>query len=250
MPPRKKAHKTTDARPTLDDKGRDALKASLTKASDAILAKEDTRDHAQYVDRAVAFIELGAYEKARGSLREAIDVMSKPPCAHPAALKTIEEVLRELPATDAVFEIEKEEDEDVLARFDQEPHATECTATLSVPAETKTSDVTVVIKRDFISVKVRGHSKQPHVIYGCLYGNVEADACAWTLEGAGDSRALVVNLEKETDHPCWPKLLGDPVNYWEDSQNLEFDAKVKISDDDTTSPVWATPEEAAAAAAA
>ena len=64
-----------------------------------------------------------------------------------------------------------------------------------------------MIKRDFLSVHVRGHKKQPHVLYGYLSGNVEVDACAWTL---GDGQ-LVINLEKETDHPCWPKLLKEPA---------------------------------------
>tara|TARA_B100001741_G_C16076524_1_gene380060 strand:+ start:28 stop:405 length:378 start_codon:yes stop_codon:yes gene_type:complete len=112
---------------------------------------------------------------------------------------------------------------------------------LEVPATTSTEDVKVVIKRDFLSVHVRGHKKQPHVLYGYLSGNVEVDACAWTLDG----NELVINLEKETDHPCWPKLLKEPVNYWEDSRGLEGDlSHLNLAPDEATAKVWVSRDEA------
>ena len=250
------------ARSTLDHKGRNALKASLTKASDMLLMDADTRKEALPVDQAVAFIEMGAYSKARLCLGEALDRVTALGNAEAAAL--IEETKRELPAEDAKWEVvePETETEDGIATFDQEPHSTEATVTIKVPAATKTSDVTVVIKRDFLSAKVAGHAKQPHVVYGCLGGNVEVDACAWTLEGEGETRALVVNLEKQTDHPCWKKLFGDAIDYWKDADleglgsKLNIDdagavglgPKLNIDDAATTSPVW-VPEAVARAAA-
>ncbi|KAH8045657.1 hypothetical protein JL722_14147 [Aureococcus anophagefferens] len=132
------------------------------------------------------------------------------------AVATIEETARELPVEDAAFEVEKPDpgDADEVAKFDQ---------------------------RDFLSCAVKGHAKQPHVVFGCLRGNVEVSACAWTLDGDGDDRALVVNLEKESSHPCWKKLMGDPIDYWAEDADLEAMGKLNVGDD----AVWTTREEAA-----
>ena len=74
---------------------------------------------------------------------------------------------------------------------------------------------------------------------------MEVDACAWTLDGENDNRQLVINLEKETDHPCWPKLLKEPVNYWEDSRGLEGDlSHLNLAPDEATAKVWVSRDEA------
>lgn len=229
----------------LDDKARSALKAALTTASDALLVDEQGREHALPVDRAVAFIEMGAYVKAKASLDEALETLGKPKMRNrfPKAVATIEETARELPVEDAAFEVEKPDpgDADEVAKFDQVPNSTECTVTIPVPPATAAADVTVVIKRDFLSCAVKGHAKQPHVVFGCLRGNVEVSACAWTLDGDGEDRALVVNLEKESSHPCWKKLMGDPIDYWAEDADLEAMGKLNVGDD----AVWTTREEAA-----
>ena len=251
-PQKKRQHVATEepvtegvARDKLDDKGREDIKRRLTTASDALIVTQEGKEASRCIDEAVAFVHMGAYVKARGSL-----LLAKK-CFEDEAFLTkfgqqqhaIDEVLRELPANDAKVETEPvEQSEDEVGRFDQEPHSTDCTMVLEVPATTSTEDVKVVIKRDFLSVHVRGHKKQPHVLYGYLSGNVEVDACAWTLDG----NELVINLEKETDHPCWPKLLKEPVNYWEDSRGLEGDlSHLNLAPDEATSaPVWVSRDEA------
>ena len=243
------------ARPTLDDKARSALKEALTTASDALLSDEKGRDEATPVDRAVAFIEMGAYVMARVCLEKALETLGKPKMRNrfPKAVATIEETLGELPVEDAEMAVVKGPDdveEETVAKFDQEPNSTECTVTIPVPAATTRDDVDVIIKRDFISVKVKGHAKQPFVVYGSLRGNVEVGACAWTLDGTSDAdRAVVVNLEKESSHPCWKKLLGDPVDYFKDDAGLEGGLQhLNFREDDgTPTPVWTTPAEAAKA---
>ena len=250
-PQKKRQHVATEepvtegvARDKLDDKGREDIKRRLTTASDALIVTQEGKEASRCIDEAVAFVHMGAYVKARGSL-----LLAKK-CFEDEAFLTkfgqqqhaIDEVLRELPANDAKVETEPvEQSEDEVGRFDQEPHSTDCTMVLEVPATTSTEDVKVVIKRDFLSVHVRGHKKQPHVLYGYLSGNVEVDACAWTLDG----NELVINLEKETDHPCWPKLLKEPVNYWEDSRGLEGDlSHLNLAPDEATAKVWVSRDEA------
>ena len=250
-PQKKRQHVATEepvkeglARDKLDDKGREDIKRRLTTASDALIVTQEGKEASRCIDEAVAFVHMGAYVKARGSL-----LLAKK-CFEDEAFLTkfgqqqhsIDEVLRELPANDAKVETEPvEQSEDEVGRFDQEPHSTDCTMVLEVPASTSTEDVKVVIKRDFLSVHVKGHKKQPHVLYGYLSGNVEVDACAWTLDG----NELVINLEKETDHPCWPKLLKEPVNYWEDSRGLEGDlSHLNLAPDETTAKVWVSRDEA------
>ena len=61
------------------------------------------------------------------------------------------------------------------------------------------------------------------MLYGHLSGAVEVDACAWTLDGEGEARTLTIQLETSEAHPCWPKLLRDPVDYWkEDARSRVF----------------------------
>ena len=72
--------------------------------------------------------------------------------------------------------------EDEVGRFDQEPHSTDCTMVLGVPASTLTEDVKVVIKRDFLSVHVKGHKKQPTSCMGTWQGT-RGQPRAWTLDG-------------------------------------------------------------------
>lgn len=262
-PQKKRQHTATEepvtggvARDTLDDKGREDVKRRLTASSDALLRAGYTETNernneatlgaeaARCIDEAVAFVHMGAYVKARASL-----LLSKRAFEDEGFLTkfgsqqhAIDEVLRELPAEDAKVENVEPKAEEEVGRFDQEPHSSDCCMTLTVPASTSSSDVTVVIKRDFLSVHVKGHEKQPHVLYGYLSGNVEVDACAWTLEGG----ELVINLEKESDHPCWPRLMREPVNYWEDSRGLEGDlSHLDLAPDSaTTEKVWVSKEEA------
>mmetsp|Transcript_23553 Transcript_23553/g.70593 ORF Transcript_23553/g.70593 Transcript_23553/m.70593 type:complete len:284 (+) Transcript_23553:236-1087(+) len=256
-PPKKRsataaAEPVVEGRPHLDDKGRDAIKAQLDAASTGMLGDAATRPLARPIDTATALVEMGAYKKARAKLKEALAVLETDEwrVRFAAERRAVEDALRNLPADDAIFEIQQPKNEAEVGKFDQEPHCTECTCTIEVPAATAPKDVEVTIKRDFLAVKVAGHEKQPHVLFGHLSGTVEVDACAWTLDGAGDNRHLVIQLEKTTDHPCWPKLLRDPVDYWKEDADLDQGEDIpemrglKVGE---TSPVWVSPEEAAKA---
>lgn len=81
------------------------------------------------------------------------------------------------------------------------------TVTITVPAATKTGDVTVRIKPDSLLVAVKGHEAQPAIIDGRLAGPVEVEASGWSLEGSGDSRRLVLELEKRMGGLVWRQLL-------------------------------------------
>lgn len=83
----------------------------------------------------------------------------------------------------------------------------EFTVIVKVPAATKASDCKVQFKADTLCVSVKGHEKQPYVIKGDLKANVDPDACAWTLDGSGDGRKLVLDMEKKMGGFMWHRLL-------------------------------------------
>ena len=62
---------------------------------------------------------------------------------------------------------------------------------------------------DRLSVAVRGHPLQPHVVEGKLLHGVRPGDCTWALEGKGGKRALVLTLEKAQAGLAWQGLLSD-----------------------------------------
>ena len=74
-PQKKRQHVATEepvkeglARDKLDDKGREDIKRRLTTASDALIVTQEGKEASRCIDEAVAFVHMGAYVKARGSL--------------------------------------------------------------------------------------------------------------------------------------------------------------------------------------
>ena len=74
----------------------------------------------------------------------------------------------------------------------------ECNLTIAtpVPAHTSAKDVSIAIRADRLVVSVVGHARQPSVLDGVLFFDVDPDSLDWELTGSGDGRALVLTLEK------------------------------------------------------
>jgi len=81
------------------------------------------------------------------------------------------------------------------------------TVTVPVPAETKRSDVDVCIEAATLRIAVKGHSIQPTIVDGELSGAVDPEASAWSIEGSGEKRRVVVELEKKMGGFMWTRLL-------------------------------------------
>lgn len=95
---------------------------------------------------------------------------------------------------------------DLPYQFQQTADVCEMTVTIRVSPETKPKDVDVSVHKKSLRVKVKGHALQP-VIDGTFPHPVDVDACMWSLEGNGDKRSLVINLEKTMGGLKWPGLL-------------------------------------------
>lgn len=80
---------------------------------------------------------------------------------------------------------------------------------ISVPPECAKGDVTVTFGAQRLSVSVKGHPLQPHVIDGALLYGIRSYDSSWALEGKGTKRALVVSLEKADTEVEWQGLLDD-----------------------------------------
>merc|ERR1711920_242479 len=94
--------------------------------------------------------------------------------------------------------------------FQERQNQTDVTVKVAVPAETKASDVRVVFKESSLIVAVRGHALQPTVCEGELSGGIDPDACGWTLEGSGEKRQLVLEMEKTMGGIDWNRLFKHP----------------------------------------
>mmetsp|Transcript_6738 Transcript_6738/g.18545 ORF Transcript_6738/g.18545 Transcript_6738/m.18545 type:complete len:219 (-) Transcript_6738:124-780(-) len=84
--------------------------------------------------------------------------------------------------------------------------AEEMTVNIPVPPGTKREDVKVSLTATTLRVEVRGHERQPFVIDGPLFKPIDTDACDHHLEGSGDKRMLVLDLEKQQGGLTWPDL--------------------------------------------
>lgn len=92
--------------------------------------------------------------------------------------------------------------------FSQGQDDPEMTVSIAVPPETKTADVQVKLTRKTLYVSVKGHALQPAVINGTLLHAIDPSESAFHLEGAGEGRKLVLDLEKESAGLDWsPGLL-------------------------------------------
>merc|ERR1719277_1447308 len=86
--------------------------------------------------------------------------------------------------------------------------AEEMTVNIPVPPSTKKEDILVKITQTSIRVEVKGHATQPCVIDGNFFRAVEPAAFDYHLEGSGEKRMLVIDLEKQKGGYKWPELLG------------------------------------------
>ena len=80
--------------------------------------------------------------------------------------------------------------------YEQDAETTAVSVRVAVPPATTRADVAVTLLADRLSVSVKGHSRQPHVLDDTLYYDVDPDSMSWALEGSGNSRALLIELEK------------------------------------------------------
>mmetsp|Transcript_48822 Transcript_48822/g.126712 ORF Transcript_48822/g.126712 Transcript_48822/m.126712 type:complete len:266 (+) Transcript_48822:68-865(+) len=94
--------------------------------------------------------------------------------------------------------------------FEERQDKTDVTVTIAVPAETKASDVRVVFKETHLLVAVQGHALQPTVCEGELAGGIDPDSCGWTLEGSGENRKLVLEMERTMGGIDWHRLFKNP----------------------------------------
>ncbi|CAJ1391859.1 unnamed protein product [Effrenium voratum] len=83
----------------------------------------------------------------------------------------------------------------------------EITVNIKVPPATQMKDVTVKLTAANIRVEVKGHELQP-CIDGAFYQPVDPAGCDHHLEGSGEKRTLVLDIEKKTNGLKWPDLLG------------------------------------------
>lgn len=97
--------------------------------------------------------------------------------------------------------------------FEHAQDSCEMTVKVRVPPSTMTRDVKCHISRDAIKVCVAGHTLQPSVIDGKLQHPVDPAACDWHLEGKGDSRQVVIDLEKVSGGLDWQDLLQPQLGY-------------------------------------
>eukprot|EP00746_Dinoflagellata_sp_MGD_P165920 gnl/MRDRNA2_/MRDRNA2_95476_c0_seq1.p1 gnl/MRDRNA2_/MRDRNA2_95476_c0~~gnl/MRDRNA2_/MRDRNA2_95476_c0_seq1.p1 ORF type:complete len:252 (-),score=63.29 gnl/MRDRNA2_/MRDRNA2_95476_c0_seq1:79-759(-) len=86
--------------------------------------------------------------------------------------------------------------------------AQEMTVNIKVPPSTKKDDVKVKITTTTIRVEVRNHEIQPCIIDGQFFRPVDTGGCDFHLEGSGNQRMLVVDLEKKEGGYKWAELLG------------------------------------------
>ena len=77
------------------------------------------------------------------------------------------------------------------------------TVTIAVPPETKTADVKVKLTRNTVTDSVKGHAQQPTVIDGTLLHPIDPTESAFHLEGSGEGRKLILDLEKESAGLDW-----------------------------------------------
>lgn len=91
--------------------------------------------------------------------------------------------------------------------FTQQQDEAEMTVSIRVPSGTTGRDVSVKVARDTLLVSVVGHALQPHVINGRLLHPVDPSAAGWHLEGSGDQRLLVLDIEKASAGVDWSKGL-------------------------------------------
>ena len=85
------------------------------------------------------------------------------------------------------------------------PDECEMSVTIKVPPETKTTDCLVEIKRDSLKVCVKGHALQPSVIDGKLLYQIDPTMSQWHLEGSGDKRVMILDLENTHAGVDWSK---------------------------------------------
>ena len=78
----------------------------------------------------------------------------------------------------------------------EQDESTGISVRVAVPPATSKADVAVLVLADRLSVSVKGHALQPHVLDGTLFYDADPDSTAWALEGSGDARALVIEFAK------------------------------------------------------
>lgn len=83
----------------------------------------------------------------------------------------------------------------------------EVTVSIRVPPETRKEDVSVRIQPKALHVAVKGHDRQPYVLQGQLAGPIDVDGSGWHLDGSGDDRRLLIDLEKQMGGIMWHQLL-------------------------------------------
>jgi hypothetical protein len=121
--------------------------------------------------------------------------------------QTQEEKAAEAQVREAMTRLESAQGQKLKAYdFTHTPDKQEMTVTIAVPAETKKADVKVNCSADTLKVEVKGHQLQP-VVEGKLFEKVDVDAFDWHLEGSGDKRVLILDLEKVMGGLDWPDLL-------------------------------------------
>merc|ERR1740121_2875979 len=91
--------------------------------------------------------------------------------------------------------------------FKETENQQELTVSIRVPPETKKDDVRVVFKATYLKVSVLGHEQQPFVIDGTLMGAIDVDGAGWHMEGSGDDRKVVLDMEKTMGGITWHRLL-------------------------------------------
>lgn len=91
--------------------------------------------------------------------------------------------------------------------FSETLNEVQVTVTIKVPAATAPKDVKCTFKPESLKVVIAGHELQPTVIDGELTGKIDPESSEWHLDGSGENRKLVLDLEKKMGGFEWKQLL-------------------------------------------
>lgn len=189
--------------------------AGLRSVSDALILDRTWLGLAKAIDKTCAFIEMNDAPNARKSLDLAIagwPYVSDGSPRYPEHKKLVDDVRQKLPSTGrrinpkVTEKLMTEEDGFVFEQCIGEP---ECTIIIPVRQETSPPDIAVKFCETYLTVRIKGHEKQPAVIDGRLSQPIALDGCSWGLTSEGHQRVLWVNLEKKASEYVWAGLLRD-----------------------------------------
>mmetsp|Transcript_61160 Transcript_61160/g.134481 ORF Transcript_61160/g.134481 Transcript_61160/m.134481 type:complete len:228 (+) Transcript_61160:15-698(+) len=188
----------------LTEKAVELLRLGQDSRKAAVGALIQLRDKLHTCRRMGSYVkEAGMLEKIAGRAQmdegygaRSMVGMVQDPEDNPAMKDALQQMMQQVSAETKDYE------------FINDCEATEMTVNIPVPPDTKMKDLVVKLTKTTIRVEVKGHETQPCVIDGSFFRAVETAGCDHHLEGSGEKRMLVLDLEKQQGGYKWPELLG------------------------------------------